>query len=159
MTQDRSTAAFPGRRPRRIRPIGLIVFVGLVGCGSSDGLDRRAISGIVTLDGRPLADGAIHLEPEPNQSSTAVGATIRRGEFAIARDQGPIPGSYRVRIYASSGVQSPPAKGQTERTRRPMVEVLSDAYNIQTLLRADVTARGPNRFRFELLSVPRHDSR
>ena len=69
-----------------------------------------------------------------------MGATIRRGTFAIARDQGPIPGSYRVRIYASSGVQAPPGKGQTERTRRPMVERLPDIYNFEDRAATDVTA-------------------
>ena len=136
----------------------ILLLIVTVGCGSSDGLDRQAISGIVTLDGQPLNDGAIHLEPATNQSGTAVGATIRRGAFAIAREQGPVPGSYRVRIYATSGVQPPPVKGQTEHTRRPMVERLPDIYNVRTELRADVTARGANRFRFELHSDARHDS-
>jgi hypothetical protein len=160
MSQRPSSRAPGSRRRSRLGPAGMILFLMVAGgCGSSDGLDRQAISGIVTLDGEPLSDGAIHLEPETNQSSTAVGAAIRRGAFAIARDQGPIPGSYRVRIYASSGVQPPPAKGQTEHTRRPMVERLPDIYNVRTELRADVTARGSNRFPFELLSVPRHDSK
>jgi hypothetical protein len=153
MSQKPSSRAPAGRRRSRLSPAGLILsLVVTAGCGSGDGLDRQAISGIITLDGQPLSDGAIHLEPMTNPSGTAVGATIRRGAFAIARDQGPIPGSYRVRIYAGSGVQAPPGKGQTERTRRPMVERLPDTYNVRTELRADVTARGANRFPFELHS-------
>jgi hypothetical protein len=122
------------------------------GCGSSDALNRQAISGIVTLDGQPLGDGAILLEPLSQEAGTAVGALIRRGAFAIARNQGPVPGTYRVRIYASSGAQPPPAKGQTERTRRPMVERLPEVYNSQSVLRAEVMPHGANRFRFELHS-------
>ncbi len=147
-----------GRRGSRLAPAGMILLLVLSGgCASGDRLNRKAISGVVTLDGRPLGDGAIHLEPAPNESGTAVGTTIRRGAFSIVRDQGPVPGSYRVRIYASSGVQAPPEKGQTERTRRPMVDRLPEIYNARTELRADVTDRGPNRFRFELISAPRHD--
>ncbi len=130
----------------------------LGGCGSGDGLDRQAISGIVNLDGRPLNDGTILLEPETNQSGTAVGATIRRGEFVVPKDQGPVPGSYRVRIYASAGKQDPPAPGQTEHTRRPMAELLPDVYNTRSVLRADVNARRANRFRFELRSDGQTDS-
>jgi hypothetical protein len=122
------------------------------GCDSNDGLDRRAISGVVTLDGQPLSDGAILLEPATNQGVTAVGATIRRGAFAIVEDKGPVPGPYQVRIYASSGKQAPPGKGQTDRTRRPMVERLPDVYNARTELRADVAPHGSNRFRFDLHS-------
>jgi hypothetical protein len=159
MSQKPSSRAPASRRRFCLDLTGLILLLIVSGgCGSSDGLDRQAISGIVTLDGQPLDDGAIHLEPEMNASSTAVGATIRHGAFAITRDQGPIPGAYRVRIYARSGVQSPPGKGQTEHTRRPMVERLPEIYNSRSELRAAVTARGPNRFPFDLLSVPRHDS-
>jgi hypothetical protein len=125
-----------------------------VGCGPSDGLDRQPISGTVTLNGQPLVEGAILLEPATNASMTAVGATIRRGAFTIARELGPMPGRYRVRIYSRSETQAAPAKGQTERTRRPMVERLPDVYNSRTELHADVTAGGANRFRFELHDGP-----
>ncbi len=142
-----------------LRPSGIVwmAFV-LGGCGPGDGLDRQAISGIVNLDGRPLNDGTILLEPETNRSGTAVGATIRRGVFVVPKDQGPVPGSYRVRIYASAGRQEPPARGQTEHSRRPMAELLPDVYNTQSELRADVNARGGNRFRFELRSDGQTDS-
>ena len=129
------------------------------GCGAGDGLDRRAISGSVTLDGQPLSEGTILLEPVTDRSGTAVGATIRRGAFAITREQGPVPGSYRARIYASSGVQDPPGKGQTERTRRPMVELIPDVYNTRSDLRADVSDRGENHFKFDLHSEDRSGSR
>jgi hypothetical protein len=131
---------------------GAILAAGLSrGCGPVDSSGRQAISGSVTLDGQPLGDGAILLEPpEPYESGTAVGATIRRGSFAIPRDRGPMPGTYRVRIYSSSGVQAPPADGQTDRTRRPMVERLPEVYNTKSELRVDVTDGGSNRFRFDL---------
>jgi hypothetical protein len=120
------------------------------GCGVSDGLDRQAISGTVTWEGQPLERGAILFEPATNESGTPVGSTIRAGNFAVARNQGPVPGLYFVRIYASSGTQASPTSGQTERTPRPMVERLPAAYNAQTELRASVIARGANQFRFEL---------
>ena len=110
----------------------------VIGCGSSDGLNRQAISGTVTLDGQPISRGAILFEPATQESGTAVGATIRQGAFAISRHEGPVPGSYRVRIYASSEIQAPPAKGQTDRTPRPMVERFPSRYNTQTELRVRV---------------------
>ncbi len=122
------------------------------GCGSSDGLNRQAISGSVTLDGQPISSGAILFEPATQESGTAVGAMIRQGEFAISSREGPVPGSYRVRVYSSSGTQAPPAKGQTDRTPRPMVERLPVRYNTQTELRANVLGRQVNRYRFDLSS-------
>jgi hypothetical protein len=124
----------------------------LVGCDGSDGLDRQAISGTVTCDGQPLALGAILLEPANKESGTAVGSTIRHGRFAVSRGEGPVPGLYLVRIYASSGTQSPPAPGQGPRTPRPMIEKLPAAYNARTELRAEVRTRHANTFRFDLRS-------
>ena len=138
--------------PIRLSDLGMVLLLGLTGgCGAGDPWNRQAISGVVTLDGRALDEGAILLEPLASDGpGLAVGATIRRGSFAIARAQGPPPGSYRVRVYSSSGRQAPPDKGQTERTRRPMVECLPDIYNTKSELQMDVVADGPNRLQLHL---------
>ena len=122
------------------------------GCGASDGLNRQAVSGTVTCDGDPLANGAILFEPATDESGTVVGSTIRQGSFAVSRHDGPVPGLYRVRIYASSGTQAPPTKGQTDRSPRPMVERLPPAYNTRTELVAEVLVHRANHFRFDLRS-------
>jgi hypothetical protein len=159
MTLKPRRGSLASRLTSRPSPSGIVWMACiLAGCGSGDGLGRQAISGVVNLDGRPLNDGTILLEPETNQSGTAVGATIRRGEFVVPKDRGPVPGSYRVRIYASAGKQDPPARGQTEHSRRPMAELLPDVYNTRSELRANVNARSGNRFRFELRSDGQIDS-
>lgn len=143
----------PGR-PDLMRLRGPAMVLSLIlawGCGARDPTDRQPVSGVVTLDGRPLDDGAILLEPlDQGGRGTFVGATIRRGSFAIERDQGPTPGPYRVRIYSSAGVQAPPAGRQTERTRRPMVERVPGIYNTRSALRIDVVAGARNRWRLDL---------
>ena len=152
MTRNRSGGQFNG-----VRRLGIGLLLGLAaGCGSDEVPNRRAISGIVTFDGQPLESGAILLEPTSFEAGTgtAVGATIRRGEFTLPRDRGPIPGRYRVRIYAGSGVQAPPREGQSDKTRRPMVEGVPEVYNTRSQLHAEVGMRGPNRFRFELQAGP-----
>ncbi len=137
----------------------VLFLAALCGCGSSDGLNRQAVSGTVTLDGQPISIGAILFEPTSPESGTAVGATIRQGGFAIARHEGPVPGSYRVRIYSSSGIQATPAKGQSDRAPRPMVERLPARYNTQTELRATVVRRHVKPFRFDLNSAGPTDLR
>ncbi len=130
----------------------VLLLVASFGCGSSDGLNRQAISGSVTLDGQPISLGAILFEPATQESGTAVGATIRHGDFAISTREGPVPGSYRVRVYSSSGIQAPPATGQTDRTPRPMVERVPARYNNRTELLERVHGRHVNRYRFDLNS-------
>ncbi len=122
----------------------------IAACGSSDGLNRQAISGTVMWEGQALPAGAILFEPVTNESGTTVGSTIRNGTFSITSNQGPVPGDYVVRIYASSGTQAAPTKGQSERSPRPMLERLPATYNSRSELRSQVVARKPNRFRFEL---------
>ena len=153
MIRQKLRGSLPGLRSPSVRPGGLLLFLAaFFGCGSTDGLDRQAISGTVTLDGLPITSGAILFEPATERSGTAVGATVRKGEFTIPRHEGAVPGQYRVRVYASSEIQAPTARGQTDRTPRPMVERLPARYNTQTVLGADVVVRRVNYFRFELNS-------
>jgi hypothetical protein len=131
--------------------LGVLALISLVatGCGAGGGgLDRKAISGEVTLDGRPLAAGSILFDPEAEGTGTLVGGLIRRGRFEVERAKGPVPGRYVVRIYASSGVQSRPVAGPPGNASRPMVELIPAPYNTQSTLHADVTANGPNIFDF-----------
>jgi hypothetical protein len=141
-----------GRIGSVVHALAIFALAVTAGCGAGDGLNRKSISGTVTCDGKPLPAGAILFEPDTYQSGTAVGATIQDGSFTIAGRDGPVPGSYKVRIYMSSGIQAPPAKGQTDRSPRPMVEFLPEEYNAKTKLRADVSESRPNRFRFDLSS-------
>jgi hypothetical protein len=129
-----------------------LVLVAIIGCGSTDGLNRQAISGSVTLDGQPISKGAILFEPATQESGTAVGAIIRQGAFAISRREGPVPGLYLVRVYSGSNIQAPPTKGQTDHTPRPMVESFPPRYNTRTELRVRVIDRSANRFPFNLTS-------
>jgi hypothetical protein len=159
MLHRQSKASTKRQRLPRAFHLGLVlVLAASASCDSSDGLNRQAVSGTVTFDGEPISTGAILFEPATQESGTAVGATIRQGTFAISRRDGPVPGSYRVRIYASSGVQAPPAPGQSDRSARPMAEFLPAHYNANTTLRADVRARRANRFRFDLNSSRSSDA-
>jgi hypothetical protein len=141
------------RVPWRVETASTLLIGLVVGCGPADGLNRQAMSGTVTVDGQPLISGATLFEPETEQSGTAVGSTIRRGSFLITRDKGAVPGTYRVRVYASSGRQAPPTAWQTELTPRPMIERLPTRYNAQSKLRAEVVAGRGNRYVFDLISA------
>ena len=127
----------------------LVLFV-WTGCSGDDPLDRQAVMGTIEFRGQPLAAGAVMLDPISELAGTAVGATIHDGSFAIARKDGPVPGSYKVRIYASSRVQAPAPKGASERKPRPMVELIPEKYNSQTELRAEIVSGQGRPLRYEL---------
>jgi len=142
--------------PRRtfiIAPFALLSAIGLTGCGGGDGLPRRAISGTVTLDGRPLDRGRI--EFRPIGPGTPAGASIEQGSFRVPLDQGPVPGRYRVNISSAdepgpSGVakaeeESGPGPGPPGATER-----LPARYNASSTLIAEVKADAPNVFDYPL---------
>jgi hypothetical protein len=131
----------------------LLLFV-CTGCSGEDPLDRQAISGTIRIGGQPLDAGAILLDPISNHAGTAVGATVHDGSFTIIRKDGPVPGSYKVRIYASSGVQAPAPKGASERKPRPMVELIPEKYNSQTELRTEIISGQTRTLTYNLTPAP-----
>src|SRR4051794_10320669 len=50
--------------------------LGLGGCGGTDGLPRQAVSGTVTVDGKPLKAGLITFMPSGPDIPTQGGATV-----------------------------------------------------------------------------------
>ena len=126
----------------------LVWLPALAGCGGS-GIDRVEVSGTVTFDGKPLEQGSI--EFQPIAAGPSAGGKIAGGEFTIAEDQGPSPGSYRVEIrsYQPTGrkVPDPDFPGKMEEEKR---NVVPKRYNDATTLQKEITAEGPNRFAFEL---------
>jgi hypothetical protein len=139
--------------------LALVLGAGFVGCGAvGDDLPRQAVSGTVTFDGQPLAQGRVQFEPSSPDAKIAAGGEITDGQFAIPRDQGPTPGDYRVMI-TSAGARKPgadaapgaePAKHGAVKLPPPAPELIPKEYNAKTRLTAKVEAGGPNTFEFNL---------
>jgi hypothetical protein len=144
--------------------LGALSLAGPAGCGGAyDDLPRHEISGMVTLDGQPVAEGVIQFLPNGPMTGTQVGAMIRGGSYSIRRDEGPVPGTYRVTINAPTRVgkaddgppsDAPPDSIALPRAKKaPAVQVkdmIPKQYNVQSTLTAEVKAEGPNTFNFDL---------
>lgn len=134
----------------------IVVFSSLVmivsfGCGNSES-ERVPVSGTITLDGKPLASGAISFLPVGR--GTSAGTTIFNGEFSITRASGPSPGRYRVEIdsYETTGEKIPDSDlvgRTTQRTR----QVIPAKYNRESTWIVDVKSDGNKPFVFELRST------
>jgi hypothetical protein len=127
------------------------LLLAVAGCGSG-GPPRLRVAGAVTLDGQPLADGAISFMP--TGKGVAAGATIAGGRYVVDGARGPTPGEYRVEIRASSpsGKQVKDSFGQASIAE--MESIIPDRYNDKTTLRAEITAAGPNQFDYSLSTSP-----
>lgn len=70
---------------------GLMLALVLAGCG---GQQRATVEGVVTLDGKPLADVVVQFIPEPEQGRGATPASAYTDEA----------GRYRIEASGSGGV-------------------------------------------------------
>lgn len=127
--------------------------VGLLwGCGPANPLDRKAISGEVTLDGVPLESGSITFAPQ-QKGGVDSGAEIVNGQYEIEAVKGLPVGDYLVRIHSSKGGDSTPSDAPPGPTAKPApAELIPAEYNSNSNHVVTVTAEGPNEFSFHIRS-------
>jgi hypothetical protein len=130
-----------------IRFTPLLISVVCLGCGSSDD-GREALSGTVNFQGKPLAQGSIEFAAKDGSSQT--GATIADGKFSVPASKGLAPGSYTVRIYASSETESEPGPPGPESMRQVAKELIPAEFNSNSTLTREVKKEGDNEFDFEI---------
>ena len=147
------------------------VLVGVVlfgGCGSEPSytLPNRgsSVSGTVTLQGKPLAQGVISLIP-PAQSKDAttkddpgagavVALDIKEGRFELPNPPGLAAGSYKVEIRSKNIPAEVLAQGPDMGARNPAYhEQIPEKYNDKTTLTATI-ATGDNTINFDLTGPP-----
>lgn len=133
---------------------GGCIFVATVGCGTDDGLGRRAVSGTITLDGTPLADGSIAFEPV-DKSTTSSAGVIARGKYSITRQQGLPQGKYRVVVNAlkpGTGMTLPAGKSPGEEVGTPQQELIPPDWNTKSQNFIEVTESSSTEFKHEILT-------
>jgi hypothetical protein len=129
--------------------IGVIALGTLSGC--NDPRARQEVTGKVTLEGQPVADGIIHFAPLDGQA-TGDGAQIVKGKYRLPKAKGLSPGKYKVTIYVGNGTSgegnaspdSPNAGKRQPRERAP------PEYNEQSRIVKEVREDGPNKFDFDI---------
>jgi hypothetical protein len=142
---------------RQSRPWLLMAILGLVcGCGGPVGPPREAVSGKVTVDGRPLERGDIQFLPTKGSQSGAGWGSIVDGAYEISGSDGPVAGDYSVSITSSVK----PATSSTSADELPGEPIdespagaISETYNLRTVLKATIVSDKPNRFDFNVTSA------
>jgi len=139
----------PENLPLRAYLLGaMTLLLFLSGCGG-DG--RRSITGIVTLDGKPLALGSISFRATPEEKHSGGGGQISEGRFTLPANQGLFPGKYLVKVaaYQKTGrMIIDPQRGEVE-------ELLPVKFRETGSLEATVSVDGTNEFEFNLNGAAR----
>jgi len=136
--------------------VGLLFVALLVSPGCSDG--KVVVRGAVNVDGQPIEEGSISLEPADGQGPTT-GGLIKGGKYELTGNAAVTPGDKIVRIVGlrKTGKMieaGPPAPKGTLIAQ--MVQCVPGHFNDQSRLRMDVTPGKANTHNFELdsKSVP-----
>lgn len=135
----------------------LWVFTNLTGCGQGDNLPREAVSGSVSIAGKPLAKGLITFLPSDSEVPTQGGGAIMDGKYSIPRDQGLVPGEYKVVISSTENKPETVVDKTNDMPGMPPIlakEAIPSQYNEKSLLTAKVTAGAKNVFEFNLTNAP-----
>jgi hypothetical protein len=131
----------------------------VAGCNGVESLPREAVSGSVSIDGKPVKIGVITFLPDSPAVPTQGGGTITEGKYAIPQAEGLVPGKYRIVI--TSPEDKPEvfpdkdfnnnAPGMKPVRRK---QIVPSQYNSKSVLTAEVRAGSPNAFEFNLTGTP-----
>lgn len=151
------------RRRAAMLCLGCVLAVAFVGCDGAT-LDTEAVTGTVTLDGKPLAGAMVNFTPVSKEggAAAAYGKTDENGRFKLqtmlgAADAGTTPGEYIVTVSKTelqeTGNTITNSDGTTSPEMEP-VETLPEKYTktSESDLRATVVDGEKNDFTFELTS-------
>ena len=127
-------------------PLLLLLMVLVAGCGPS-GPQRYPVSGTVTFDGQPVADGFITFTPEGDDLAPDADK-ITDGKFEFEAQAG----RKRVEILANRQ----PTGGQIDPVMNavPLEQYIPPQYNSESTLSIEVKPDGENHFDFPLTSKP-----
>jgi hypothetical protein len=158
----------PFRAGHRTVTLFIMIGVAITGCGDSDGLPRQPISGKVSLDGQPLDKAWIEFRPDGEGGITVAGAMIQEGGYHVPRQDGLIPGKYRIAISKPEldkdrltplrlkplrkGAAKPNVEADPYAPRMMAKQLIPARYNTKSSLVEEVKADQPNDFNFELTS-------
>jgi len=133
-------------KPHYLTLILTIAF--LPGC-SPDSEGRQGISGTVIVDSSPVQTGSLNFTPTEGQA-TAGGAVISNGKFAIPRDNGLLPGKYRVAISAPASGADRPAPTMPGEAPPLAKDLIPPEWNTASNQIVEVKKGGTNSFPFEI---------
>src|SRR5262249_29649390 len=111
------------------------------GCGEK----VAEVSGTVTFDNSPIADGDIIFEDPEGQITPAAGKIVN-GEYTVTV----APGSKKVRIKAPK----PPTKPDPVMGMNPIEPLIPKEYNTETRLTVDLKTGKQEGVNFDLKSNP-----
>ena len=136
----------------RCAVLALFLVALVCGCGESNPLGRKAISGTVNLDGAPVKQGSINFQPL-QKGGVSSGSVIKDGKYSMPADKGLPTGKYRVTISAADSAASGLGPDGMPGSAPPAPKELIPAkYNTESKETVEVGDKRSYEFPFDLKS-------
>ncbi|WP_165072668.1 hypothetical protein [Paludisphaera rhizosphaerae] len=137
----------------RVKAPWLAIALTIFGCGESDELERAAVSGRVSVDGKPLTKGHIQFIPKEGDSRGASWGQVVDGSYTIPASEGPALGPYTVTIIpadsdAGAAGASDEVPGEPSEGDAPAV-----VYTSKSPMEATVNPAQSNNFDFDITAT------
>jgi hypothetical protein len=139
-----------------------ILTLAMIGCSKRyDDLPREPVAGTVTMDDQPLPEALIQFTPTGDTKLTGASVPIKDGQFSIPREDGLVPGTYKVFISHAEVKQvtakpkskvKMPVSSIPSRTTEMGPEQIPARYNSKSELTAEIKPGGARDLKFELQS-------
>lgn len=133
--------------------IGVLCCLGVWGCSSGNSHDMAPVTGVVTLDGKPLANAKITFQPSGG-GPTSSAFTDSGGKFSLQTfggAKGAVVTEHRVVIYSGRPEGSAPVELDSDRDDGPVFrEPIPTRYNERSELTFAVQADIANTANFDL---------
>lgn len=155
MSSDRIRGASPAKRWWLML---LLASMTGIGCGDvPEGPLRAAVSGTITLDGKPLEEGTVVFVPTEGTAGPRITVTVANGQFEADAEHGPVVGQHRVEIQSTCGPafdDEQMVSSLAEKPQRLNVVIVPPVYNTNSQLTASIQEGIQNALTFDL-KMPR----
>jgi hypothetical protein len=135
--------------------------IALVGCGSSAEYELVPVSGVVTLDGKPVPYTSVTFVPRAaegkvNPGPGSIATCDDQGRYqlqTIRGDDGAVVGTHSVQISSTGGPPGPTTIGDTD-IAPSTKQIFPAQFNVNSTLTFDVPAGGTTAADFKLTTTP-----
>jgi hypothetical protein len=110
-----------------------------IGCGPPGGIKRVVVSGRVSYQGQPVADGTVTFMPIKGTKGPAASATIEDGVYKVSVGGGVPAGVQRVEIQAFHPAATIPNRPPSLQDLPAKQQYLPSQYNRQSTLEVTVS--------------------
>ncbi|MDR2345244.1 MAG: carboxypeptidase-like regulatory domain-containing protein [Planctomycetaceae bacterium] len=122
--------------------LSILICLFLSGC-QQQGVERCAVEGTVTFQGKPVTDATVIIRPEAGPDAGA--KTDTYGKYSIPKSEGPMPGNVQIMVEKFTEIEVTGEDGRTSQSFQPALPP-----EVQSKLKPFTLSRGTNKIDLNL---------